>query len=116
MRFSEWFEERKLIAVALMICVAIVILSVYDTPDLVPAGIVYFGNDDVLTTSDVKIDINTADAAQLMALEGIGEAMARKIIEYRETHGGFASIDELKQVDGIGDSIFGKISPFVAVY
>ena len=116
MRFGEWFEERRLIVIALFICAVIVIFSVYDAPDLIPAGIVYSDEEDAMLTDNVKIDINVADAAQLMELDGIGEGMARKIINYRETHGGFDSIEELKNINGIGDSTFEKISPFVIVY
>jgi competence protein ComEA len=49
------------------------------------------------------VNINKADAAALAQnLNGIGEAKAQKIIEYREQHGGFQSIDELAKVPGIG--------------
>ena len=49
------------------------------------------------------VNINRADAAALAQnLNGIGEAKAQKIIEYREQHGGFQSIDELANVPGIG--------------
>ncbi len=49
------------------------------------------------------VNINKADAAALAQnLNGIGESKAQKIIEYREQHGGFQSIDELANVPGIG--------------
>lgn len=48
------------------------------------------------------ININTASAEQLTALNGIGEAKARAIIEYREAHGPFKSVDQLVDVKGIG--------------
>ncbi len=55
------------------------------------------------------IDINTASAAQLMTLNGIGEAKAASIIAYRESHGGFASIEEIMNVSGIGEGVYAKI-------
>jgi len=49
------------------------------------------------------VNVNQADAAALAQnLNGIGEAKAQKIIEYREQHGGFKSLDELANVPGIG--------------
>ena len=49
------------------------------------------------------IDINTATAEQLDELDGIGPGMAGAILDYREEHGGFGSIEELGQVPGIGE-------------
>ena len=56
-----------------------------------------------------KVSINTATLEELMTLSGIGEAKAKSIIEYRDQNGGFNSLDELKEVSGIGDSLFDKI-------
>ena len=44
-----------------------------------------------------------------MTLSGIGEAKAKSIIEYREQNGGFKSIEDIKNVTGIGDALFDKI-------
>lgn len=50
-----------------------------------------------------SVNINTADAATLAAeLDGIGSVRARSIVEYRETHGPFARVDELMRVSGVG--------------
>ena len=51
----------------------------------------------------VPLDLNTATAEQLDELDGIGPGMAGSILEYREEHGGFGSIEELGQVPGIGE-------------
>lgn len=48
------------------------------------------------------IDINTADKASLMQIQGVGEARAEAIINYREQYGPFMSVDELTEVQGIG--------------
>jgi len=49
-----------------------------------------------------KVDINTADAAALQTLDGVGPSKAEAIVEYRDSHGGFSSADELSSVKGIG--------------
>lgn len=54
------------------------------------------------------ININTASAAELVELDGIGEARAEAIIEYREVHGGFKTVDELLKVSGIGEKTLEK--------
>lgn len=56
-----------------------------------------------------KIDLNTADAATLQReLSGIGETKAKAIVAYREANGPFASVDELLEVKGVGESILAK--------
>lgn len=61
------------------------------------------------------IDINSADEKQLDALPGIGLAKAKEIISYREEKGEFKSIEDLKNVKGIGDSLFEKIKDKITV-
>ena len=62
-----------------------------------------------------QININTATAEQLTALDGIGESKANAIIQYREQHGDFASIEDLLNVPGIGEKILEGIRPYVTV-
>ena len=50
------------------------------------------------------IDLNTADKATLMMVKGIGESRAQAIITYRQLYGPFSSVDELAEVDGIGQA------------
>ncbi len=59
--------------------------------------------------SSTLININTADLEQLKEITGIGNIKAQSIIDYREANGGFKSLEELKNVDGIGDKTFEKI-------
>ena len=49
------------------------------------------------------VNINTASVHHLQRINGIGETRARAIVEYREAHGGFKSVDELVNVSGIGE-------------
>ena len=56
--------------------------------------------------SSPNININTATAEELTKLPGIGEALAARILAYREENGAFSDIGELMQVPGIGDATF----------
>lgn len=62
-----------------------------------------------------KLDINTATSEELETLDGIGEKMAQRIIDYRNAHGSFMAVEELDLVNGIGKSIIGKIYDKVCV-
>ena len=74
--------------------------------------------ENVLEESEVsqgKININIADSSALQAINGVGESLANKIIAYREENGKFKSVDELKNVSGIGDKKFEDIKDKVVV-
>lgn len=62
-----------------------------------------------------KIDLNTATVEELKALDGIGEAKANAIVEYRSEYGPFTSVEEIKNVKGIGDGIFDAIKDDICV-
>jgi len=62
-----------------------------------------------------KININTASMEQLLSLPGIGEGKAQKIIAYREQTGGYASIEEIMNVEGIKEGLFAKIRDRITV-
>ena len=66
-------------------------------------------------TESALVNINTASRALLETLPGIGEAKAKEIIAYRTKNGSFASIEEIKQVDGIKDALFQKIESLITV-
>lgn len=68
------------------------------------------------TTRDTKkVNINTATAEQLETLDGIGPSKASAIVAYREENGPFSSIEELKNVSGIGEKSFEKIKNDISV-
>jgi competence protein ComEA len=61
------------------------------------------------------IDINAATAEQLQRVPGIGETLARRIIEFRAEHGPFEKVDDLLNVQGIGTTTLDKMRPFLTV-
>ena len=61
------------------------------------------------------VNLNTATRDELVALPGIGPAKAQAILDYRAQHGGFKSVDELKDVKGIGAKRFEKLRPEITV-
>ena len=63
-----------------------------------------------------RININTATSQELQTIRGIGPTMARRIIEYRQTSGGFSTVDDLTNVKGIGEKTLEKIRDSVTTY
>lgn len=61
------------------------------------------------------IDINSATWVEWLQLEGVGEVLARRIVEHREQHGPFRSIDDLNDVRGIGDVKLEAMRPYLTV-
>jgi competence protein ComEA len=61
------------------------------------------------------VHLNSANAEQLDALDGIGPSLAQRIVDYRRTHGGFRSIDELDEVSGIGPVRLESLRPQLAL-
>jgi len=73
----------------------------------------------VAETSDAAhasiVNLNTASAAQLEGLPGIGAKTAQRILEYRQKSGGFKKIEDLMNVKGIGEKSFLKLKPHITV-
>lgn len=78
----------------------------------VPGATVAPGGDG---TTSGPVDLNSATAEQLDALPGIGPVLAQHILDFRTAHGGFRSVDQLRDVSGIGDSTFADLAPLVTV-
>lgn len=66
-------------------------------------------------TPSAPVNLNTATAAELETLPGIGPALAGRILDWREQNGRFTSIDELREVSGIGEQRFAQLEPLVTL-
>lgn len=62
-----------------------------------------------------KVNINTATVEQLTALPGVGAKLAARIVEYRQKTGGFKSVNELMNVQGVGEKNLAKIQAFLTL-
>jgi competence protein ComEA len=93
-------RRRRAAAVcALAACLAIALASASPAADAPPlTGVV---------------NVNTASLEELQLLPGIGEARARALVELRKRRGGFKSLDELKEVKGIGDASLERMRPYL---
>ncbi|WP_433254245.1 helix-hairpin-helix domain-containing protein [Streptosporangium sp. CA-135522] len=63
----------------------------------------------------VVLDLNAATPQQLEQLPGVGEVLARRIVEYRDGHGGFRAVEQLREVSGIGDRKYAEMKDKVRV-
>ena len=66
-------------------------------------------------TPEHPLDLNTADAAALDLLPGIGETLAGRIVAYREEHGPFAAPEEIMKVEGIGEGTYADLRDLITV-
>lgn len=78
-------------------------------------GPVSSANAGVSGQSDALVNINTASAAELISLPGVGEATAAKIIASRDNEGPFQAIEDLKRVSGIGDKKYEALKDLICV-
>ncbi len=65
--------------------------------------------------TQARVDLNSASVAQLQALPGVGPRTAERIVEYRDAHGPFTKVEELMNVQGIGEKSFLKMRQLVVV-
>ena len=61
------------------------------------------------------VNLNSATGEQLETLPGVGPVTAQKILDWRTTHGAFSSVDELLEVDGIGEKTLADLAPHVTL-
>ena len=68
-----------------------------------------------VSTAQQLLDINTATVEQLKQLPGIGEKIAERIVKYREEHGYFKKVEDLLNVEGIGEKKLEAIKPLIQI-
>lgn len=81
--------------------------------ELIAVGVPGPGGDGAIPGG--KVNLNTATLAQLDVLPGVGPVLAQRIIDFRVKHGGFRSVADLRQVDGIGEETFNRLKDLVVV-
>ncbi len=123
-KYFENKNEKILISIGLIMFAMLIGYNAFFTPKM-PSVVQNSGDiiadkhkedSNQKASKNYKINLNTASEEELIEnLDGIGPAMAKRIIEYRETNGGFYSIEELMNIKGIGEKRFEKLKNSVTV-
>lgn len=115
-------SERILIAIALFMFAGLVGYNAFFSKNAVEISENLVTSETLEENKETKIEnknevvnINTASSEELEKLNGVGKAMAKRIIDYRETHGGFANKEEIMNVKGIGKKVFENIKNNICV-
>ena len=99
---------------AAVLVIAVAVTAAYDSRTLKPITSETFSETTTIT-AQLCVNLNTATAEELQQLSGIGEVLAGRIVSYRETHGGFRTVDDLLDVEGIGETRLNQWRPYLCV-
>ena len=80
-----------------------------------PGGLAASASTAAPDASGALVNLNTATSEQLDTLPGVGPVTAQKILDWRASHGAFSSVDELLEVDGIGEKTLAELAPHVTL-
>ena len=72
-------------------------------------------DDEELKSIQDKINLNVATESELRSIDGIGEKLAKRIIDKRDSIGRFTAVEQLLEIEGIGENIFARIKDYVTV-
>lgn len=112
-------SARILIAIALFMAAGLVGYNAFFSKTAVEITENLVVSETLEENSETKnaeaVNINTATSEELERLIRIGKAVAKRIIDYRETHGGFATKEEIMNVKGIGKKVFEDIKNNICV-
>lgn len=114
MGISNWFARHTAALFCILFACLLVVAALYYPPLWAtnpPQGAVSA----MAAVQNDRLNINTASAADLTALPGIGEKKAAAIVAYRDANGPFTEVEQLLQVDGIGEGILEKIRPHICL-
>lgn len=87
----------------------------YQNSQVVSTTTANSGNSSNSVTPSYPLNLNTCTAEELATINGVGDVRANSIIAYREHIGKYTSVEQLKDIKGIGDGVFAKIAPYVTV-
>ncbi|MBR2590912.1 MAG: ComEA family DNA-binding protein [Clostridia bacterium] len=117
----SYYKQIKILAAIGICLIAAVLLTAAFTPKIGQKSFENKSVDTAVSTTAPEsvqlfpVNVNTATQAQLQTIPGIGEKTAQAIVDYREAHGAFATVDELLQVSGIGEKTLESIKEYVCV-
>ena len=107
-------KKRNALFLALLASAGFFLFLDFRPISFAPAGVSVYP-DRRTAAEEQRIDLNRADSLQLRELPGIGPVLSEAIVSWREEHGGFRTVDELKNVPGIGDKTLAGLRDYVYV-
>ena len=124
---KNYSTEKILLIIALILFAGIIFFNAFYKSDASIPSVIYINENDKVNSENLdgngqisnlnKININTATVEELSEnLSGIGETIAKRIVEYREHNGEFTNIEDIKNVSGIGDKMFESIKDLICVW
>lgn len=112
---------RKLAVIAVWSLAAVLLVAVFvtatgDKTTLAPVTTQHVVTTTASTVTGIgTVSLNTATAEQLQRLPGLGEVLAERILAYRESAGGFRSVEDLLDVEGVGEKRLSQWRPYLTI-